>query len=305
MNNLWIFGASMSQPFVPAYDNVVEHTLDDSEGWPGMLADKMGVKLINLAGAGNSNFEMLYKFFTHFQFMKKRDTAIFQFVGWDLVKIFPFPFPMHKLDFETIEKLGGWDKVVETHALNIIRDGFIKNVIPLLKEKKIKYKFWFTNEDDRNQNIIKDNWPNCLPIPTDKEKYGIFESWQALIEEQWQILPNGAVDKHFNKKTHKLFSDYIFNNLKQRKRDKLKLMHDKTFDGWWKFSEKNKEIYNNGNVGVLLYDFETGEFTPITISPEDFLSKYKTLQEGEYDMDKKHILQTEHPGWPGVKKLYD
>jgi hypothetical protein len=62
MNNLWIFGASMSQPFVPATDNVVEHTLDDSEGWPGMLADKMGFKLINLAGAGNSNFEMIYKF---------------------------------------------------------------------------------------------------------------------------------------------------------------------------------------------------------------------------------------------------
>lgn len=305
MNNLWIFGASMSQPFVPAYDSIEEHTLEDSEGWAGMLAEKMGVNLVNLAGAGNSNFEMLYKFLTNYQYMLKNDTAIFQFMNWDLVKIFPFPFPMHKLDFETIEKLGGWDTIVETHTLNIIRDGFIKNVIPLLEEKKINYKIWFTNEDIRNEYIIKKFWANCLPIPIDRNQYGMFESWQALIEEQWQILPNGAVDKHFNKKTHKLFSDYIFNNLKQRKRDKLKLMRDKTFDGWWKFSEKNKEIYNNGNVGVLLYDFEINEFIPITISPEDFLSKYKTLQEGEYDMAKKHLLQTEHPGWPAVKKLYD
>jgi ABC-type glycerol-3-phosphate transport system substrate-binding protein len=82
-------------------------------------------------------------------------------------------------------------------------------------------------------------------------------------------------------------------------------MRDKTFDGWWKYSEKNKEIYNNGNVGVLVYDFVVKEFTPITISPDDFLTKYQSLQEGQYDMEKKHILQTDHPGWPAVKKLYD
>lgn len=304
MNNLWIFGASMSQPFVPAYDNVVEHTLDDSEGWPGMLADKMGFKLINLAGAGNSNFEMIYKFLTNCQHMKKRDTAIFQFMGWDLNKVFPFNLEMSELGFDNIQKLGGWDKVSFINKTHVI-DAFIKNVIPILEQKKVNYKVWFTNEDNRNFHIINNCWSNCLTIPNSDTKYGMYESWQKYKKEQWQILPNLKVDKHFNKNAHIIFSDYIFKHLKKRKRPLIKKMRDKTFDGWWKFSEKNKEIYNNGNVGVLLYDFETSEFTPITISPEDFLSKYKTLQEGEYDMDKKHILQTDHPGWPGVKKLYD
>ena len=154
----------MSQPFVPAYDNVVEHTLDDSEGWPGMLADKMGVKLINLAGAGNSNFEMIYKFLTNCQHMKKRDTAIFQFMGWDLNKVFPFNLEMSELGFDNIQKLGGWDKVSFINKTHVI-DAFIKNVIPILEQKKVNYKVWFTNEDNRNFHIINNCWSNCLTIP--------------------------------------------------------------------------------------------------------------------------------------------
>ena len=92
---LWVFGASMSLPFTPTDD--LKQGYISGKGWAELLADKMGMRLQNLAGAGNSNFEILFKFLTHNQFMKEGDKLIIQFMNWDLIKVFPFNVNVLKL----------------------------------------------------------------------------------------------------------------------------------------------------------------------------------------------------------------
>ena len=44
--------------------------------------------------------------------MKKRDTAVFQFMGWDLNKVFPFNLEIQELGFDNIQKLETNKKLV-------------------------------------------------------------------------------------------------------------------------------------------------------------------------------------------------
>lgn len=210
-NTLWVFGASLSLPFKPTDE--IDNGLIQGDGWADLLAKKLDMRLQNLAGAGNSNFEILFKFLTHNQFMKEGDKLIIQFMNWDLIKVFPFNVNVFDLGFDSVQMLGGMEHIQKEDNQTLVRDIFMKNLVRICIQKKVDFRFWFTFEDDRNENLIGIQRKRAVSIPTDKNKFGMFDSWQALQSDQWIVLKDGNFDKHFNEIGHKRFANYLYDSL--------------------------------------------------------------------------------------------
>lgn len=91
MNNLWIFGDSFCTTCYPNQrsDNMKNYLkligVDDINSWSELLAEKLNLKLINLAKGGNSNYQIFQDFCDHSHLIKENDFVI---IGWGLIQKF-------------------------------------------------------------------------------------------------------------------------------------------------------------------------------------------------------------------------
>jgi hypothetical protein len=209
MKTLWVFGASMSMAW---NEGGINESLKD---WTQLLANNLKCDTIeNHSGAGNSNFEILWKFITNRDKIQSNDIVIFQFVHFEHIKLFPSNVNITELPYWLIEKMGGLDSIIHTDNQTYIKDTWEKLLVNWCKKNNISFLCWFTGGDEHIINrFLEVCRENCIHIPDSSNKFGIFDDWQVECESQWL----SEKDKHFNELGHRMFFENIITQINDRK----------------------------------------------------------------------------------------
>ena len=138
-NKLWIFGDSLSTGYNPF---LTENYLYPTEiTWPYLLAKDLNLQLNNIAGVGDSNFQIRKKFYENFGDFKNGDFIVFQYTFKNRIKFEPGNIPIEHINYTNdIDSL-----IMDDY--NVMWHDFYPKVIRWLKEKNINFIFWSTESN--------------------------------------------------------------------------------------------------------------------------------------------------------------
>lgn len=204
MNKLWVFGCSFSTGF---RGNVKPYA--DEITWAGLLANKLGLELVNQGHAGQCNWVSILQFIDRRDEMQPGDVVVFEFTFFDRYNIYPTRAQLVDLEhFFISHKSSIIEMNIEYRNINL--KWFEKQVINFLKNKNIQLYLWSAegqlHTDFKKYQQLHDFIP--APNSTDADlNYSFFNKWQNNMDEQHAAED----DRHFNELGHERMANHLYN----------------------------------------------------------------------------------------------
>ena len=202
-NNLWIFGCSLSTGFRGEPVDIKTELI-----WPGILADKLNLKLQTSAHAGQCNWVSILQFIDKRDEFKPGDKVIFEFTFFDRFNIYPTRAQIIDIKEFIIKNKGTLTELNKDIRENNIK-WFKKHVYDWCVSNDIEIYFW-SIEGQVHIDFIKYNAIiNLVPAPnstTENPNYSFYTKWQDTLPEQW-LHDN---DRHFNELGHSVLASYFY-----------------------------------------------------------------------------------------------
>jgi len=239
-NSLWTFGCSFTEEYAPlkcdppnSYDLYSEFKGGNlPKVWAKLLSEKLNLKYENKGKGATSNASIFYSFCDNCKNFEKNDIVIVQ---WTSIYRFLFANPNknHLQDILPSEEYFDFKndkKHLEYIFVNRTNDCYIQEIISyvkiimeLCKEKKVKLFFWTYNDteyipyietlfsDFKKQQWITDYSFNTLPGLMIKLSIDTKDKHTILNETNNQIN-----DSHLGELGHKAQAEYFYNYIKKQ-----------------------------------------------------------------------------------------
>lgn len=202
-NKLWVFGCSLSTGFRGSLTMV-----KDELTWPGVLAEKLDMELVNQAHAGQCNWVSILQFIDRRDEFKKGDKIMFEFTFFDRYNIYPTRAQLIDIKEYIIRNKGTLAEMNKDMRDNNFK-WFKKHVFEWCVDRGVEIYFWSIEGQTHLDFKRYDDIINFVPAPNSvdiKPNYSFYTKWQDQIEEQWV----SESDKHFNEHGHSVLGNYFY-----------------------------------------------------------------------------------------------
>jgi hypothetical protein len=214
MNKLWVFGCSFATGFnapIDEYNAVYPNEMI----WPGILANKLNLELINMAHAGQCNWVNILHFVDRRNEIQPGDIVIFEFTFFDRYNVYPHRAQLQDLEHFFVKHRSDMNDVIAFYR-DVNYKWFEKQVLQWCEKHTIDL-YCISAEGQTHSDFEKyKQIVNFITAPNHTESnpnYSFYTMWQDNCKEQWIQYSDGTSDKHFNPLGHKRLANHIFEHI--------------------------------------------------------------------------------------------